>query len=78
MTTETWEGQIIGPEELRSKRLRGARVALWLAVLTAVEFFLAIQITNALVGLVAIGVIKGWLILDYFMHVRDVSSEGGH
>ncbi|MFQ5967691.1 MAG: cytochrome C oxidase subunit IV family protein [Acidimicrobiia bacterium] len=62
---------------LRGRTRLGLRVGLGLAVLTAIEFVIAVSIEDPLVWLLPFMVSKGWLILDYFMHVRDVSSEGG-
>jgi len=63
--------------ELEQRTRLGPQVGLGLAVLTAIELIVAVSIEDALVWLLPFMVAKGWLILDYFMHVRDVSSEGG-
>lgn len=60
---------------LQAKKQLGLRVAVGLAVLTAIEYVIAISLDNPLLILIPLMGAKGWLILDYFMHVR--SSGGG-
>ena len=64
--------------ELRGRTRLGLQVGLGLGVLTAIEFVIAVSIEDPLVWLLPFMLAKGWLILDYFMHVRDFSGEGGH
>ncbi len=62
---------------LRAKARLGIRVAVWLAVLTVVEYFVAVGLDSPLVWLLFLAAAKGWLIMRYFMHVNEV-FEGGH
>lgn len=55
----------------------GVRIAIALAVLTVVEYLVAVTIDDPLRWLVPFILAKGWLILDYFMHVRDLRPGGG-
>ena len=53
-----------------AKTRRGLKTIMGLAVLTAAEFAVALTLTTGLfVVLLAIAVVKAWLILEYFMHV---------
>jgi len=52
-----------------------------LAVLTAVEYWVAVSIhSSPLPYLAVIALIKAWLIIQYFMHVAQLwrAEEGGH
>lgn len=51
---------------------RGWRVAIALAALTAVEYLIAVSVEDPLLFLLPFVFAKAWLILDYFMHVRDL------
>lgn len=55
----------------------GILVLIGLAVLTAVEYMLAIN-WSSVVLLLLIGLFKAGLIVQYFMHVTRVWSEEGH
>jgi len=75
MTTE----QIaIDREGLREATRRGLIAAVLLAVLTVIEFFVAIGLDDPLLALIPFVIVKGWIILDTFMHVKAVFEEGGH
>ncbi len=54
----------------KSEKMRlGLRVIVILAVLTAIEFAIAIYMNaGANLLLVIIALVKAWLIVDYFMH----------
>ncbi len=54
----------------------GVIVLLGLAVLTAVEYFLA-QVGGLAVPLILVGVFKAALILEYFMHFSRLWGEEG-
>jgi len=56
----------------------GVKVALGLAALTLVEYFIAVSIEDPMLWLLPFVVAKGWLILDYFMHFRHFLAEGRH
>ena len=50
-----------------------------LAVLTIIEYVIAVEMPKGnLVPLAVIAVIKGWLIVQYFMHIQDLWKQGGH
>jgi hypothetical protein len=57
---------------------KGLIGAALLAVLTIIEYFIAIGLEDPLFALLPFVVLKGWIILDVFMHVRQVFKEGGH
>ncbi len=63
----------------REAYARGWLVLLGLAALTAVEYGLAVT-TAAVVPLMLVGLLKAFLILEYFMHVSRLWSpaEGEH
>jgi hypothetical protein len=75
MTTE----QIaIDQDALRRVSLRGVIAAIALAVLTVIEFFVATGLEDPLLALLPFVALKGWIILDTFMHVRAVFGDGDH
>ncbi len=49
-----------------------------LAVLTAVEFWVAIAINSALLYLAVLALAKAGLIVQYFMHVNQLWHKEGH
>lgn len=57
-------------ESGKSGKMRlGLKVIVLLAILTAIEFAIAIYMnTGANLLLVVIALVKAWLILEYFMH----------
>lgn len=65
-----------------AEQSRGMRVILALAVLTIVEFIVALNIGSTplvVVLLAAMALAKGWLIVTYFMHVAlVVRGEEAH
>lgn len=68
------------PERQAERRQRvrtGLIVATGLAVLTVIEYVIAVQIDRPLWWLVPIALVKGWLILDYFMHIRALFGDEG-
>ncbi|MCL1595005.1 MAG: cytochrome C oxidase subunit IV family protein [Actinomycetia bacterium] len=72
MTTAQVE---VDNEALKKATRKGVVAAVLLAVLTIIEFFIATGLENPLIPLLPFVVIKGWIILDYFMHVRALWSE---
>jgi heme/copper-type cytochrome/quinol oxidase subunit 4 len=55
------------------KMRRGLVVITILAVLTAIEFVVAVSVDTGRFGLLAVfALIKAWLILDYFMHISQL------
>ncbi len=64
-------------ENLAKATKRGMIAALLLAVLTVIEYLIAVEVAQPLIPLLPFVVLKGWIILDSFMHVRAVFQEGG-
>ncbi|MCH8875397.1 MAG: cytochrome C oxidase subunit IV family protein [Chloroflexi bacterium] len=64
-------------DKKRAAYRTGLVVFLIVAVLTAVEFYLA-SISDAIAGLFAIALIKAALIVRYFMHVNRLWTDEGH
>ena len=61
----------------KSSALRqGAMIFIYLAVLTALEFFVAIAL-GAVILLIAIALVKAGLVLYYYMHIYKLSEEQG-
>lgn len=57
----------------------GWRVAGALAVLTVLEYVIAVNVdTLVIVWLLPFVLAKGWLILDYFMHFKAFLRGGEH
>ena len=57
---------------------RGVMIFILLAVLTGIEYGIAIT-TQAWGALIALAFVKALLVLQFFMHVSRVTSgEGGH
>ncbi len=65
----------IDDEALRKATRKGVVAALILAVLTIIEFIIATNIENPLLALLPFVALKGWIILDVFMHVRALWSD---
>lgn len=49
-----------------------------LAVLSLIEYFVSNGLEHALLPLVPLTLVKAWLILDQFMHVREAFGHGEH
>ena len=64
-------------DKKRAAYRTGIVVFLILAVLTAVEFYLA-SISGAVAGLFIIALVKAALIIRYFMHVNRLWAEERH
>ncbi|MCL1587776.1 MAG: hypothetical protein M3092_05120 [Actinomycetia bacterium] len=77
MTTDqqTTDKQAIDSENLKKATRRGVIAAVILAVLTVIEFFVATGVENPLLPLLPFVLLKGWIILDTFMHVRALWSD---
>lgn len=72
---------IMESEAEAQAQMSGLQVVGVLAVLTIVEYFIAIGFdsSQALVLLLSpIALLKGWLILHYFMHLPKVWGGEGH
>jgi hypothetical protein len=72
----TTEQVAIDQEALKSATKKGLMAALLLAILTIIEYFVAISVEEPLLPLLPFVVVKGWIILDAFMHVRAVFDSG--
>jgi hypothetical protein len=75
MTTELVP---IDREGMKKATRKGVIAAILLAVLTVIEYFVAIGLDDPLLALIPFVLLKGWVILVVFMHVRQVFREGGH
>ena len=64
-------------ESANSRSNTGLIVGGILTVLTIVEYFVAVGMTDNLIWLLIIAIAKAWLILKYFMHIGALWSEGG-
>jgi len=65
----------IDNEALKKATRKGIVAAVILAVLTIIEFIIATRLENPLLPLLPFVVLKGWIILDTFMHVRALWSD---
>jgi len=68
----------IDSDGLRKASRKGLIAAVLLAVLTVIEYFVAVGLEDPLLALLPFVALKGWIILDTFMHVRAVFGEGDH
>ena len=68
----------VAPEAYRLAKLRGVMAAVILAVLSVIEYVVAVKLDNPTWFLMPFIVLKGLLILDVFMHVRAIKSGGDH
>jgi hypothetical protein len=71
----TTEQQTIDHEGIRKATRKGIIAAVMIAVLSIIEYIIAIQVTNPLWALLPFVLLKGWIILDTFMHVRALWSD---
>jgi len=72
-------GQVaIDRDLLREATRRGLVAAVLLAVLTVIEYLIAIGLDDPLLALIPFVILKGWIILDTFMHIRAVFVVGDH
>lgn len=74
----TSEQVAIDHDGLRSATRKGLIAIALLGVLTVVEFFVAIRLDDPLLALIPFVIVKGWIILDAFMHVKAVFGGGDH
>ncbi|MFQ5557822.1 MAG: hypothetical protein ACE5GB_10010 [Acidimicrobiales bacterium] len=65
-------------DQLRSKVRLGERVAAALAVLTMVEYIIAVGVDDPIVWLIPFVIAKGALIMEYFMHASALFGGGDH
>lgn len=74
----TSEQVVIDHDGLRSATRKGLIATALLGILTVVEFLVAIRLDDPLLALIPFVIVKGWIILDTFMHVKAVFGEGDH
>jgi len=65
-------------EKKKAAFRQGIMVLIALAVLTGVEYLIAITSSNATLTLFIIGLFKAGAIIQYFMHVTQLWSEEEH
>lgn len=63
-------------DALKKATRKGVIAAVILGVLSVIEFYIAINLENPLFALMPFILAKGWIILDSFMHIRALFSEG--
>lgn len=60
----------------REERMRtGSIVFTALAILTLVEYWITTALDHAFIWLALIAVVKAWIILDSFMHIRQLRPK---
>ncbi len=75
----TVEQVAIDRESLKKATRKGVMAAVFLAVLSIIEYFIAVEVEQPLWPLLPIVALKCWIILDVFMHVRAVfHAEDDH
>lgn len=72
----TTEQVALDAEGLRKATRKGVTAAILLAILSVAEFFIAEALENPLWPLMPFVILKCWIILDTFMHVRAVFQSG--
>lgn len=75
MTVEQVE---IDREGLKKATRKGIIAVVLLAILSLAEFYIAVSVDQPLVPLLPFVLLKGWIILDSFMHIRAVFGDGDH
>lgn len=79
LSSTIFEGESFMEEKKKAAFRLGWMVLVALAVLTGLEYWVAINWESTLVTLFVIALIKAWAIIKYFMHVATLwSEEGGH
>ena len=69
----------ISEPKIYGRRIKtGWVIAAVLAVLTIIEYVIAVNLENPLLLLLPFAVAKGLLIMDYFMHIRNLWGGGDH
>ncbi|MCP3990700.1 MAG: cytochrome C oxidase subunit IV family protein [Actinomycetia bacterium] len=71
-------GQGAENDDFNHRVWKGLIVALGLAVLTIIEYVIAVGIDNPLIWLMPFAIAKGALIMEYFMHFSSLFEEGEH
>ncbi len=75
MTVEQVE---IDREGLKKATRKGVIAVVLLAILSLAEFYIAVTVDQPLIPLLPFVLLKGWIILDSFMHIRAVFGDGDH
>ncbi len=79
MTTEQATADLaIDRDGLRTATRKGVMAAFWIAVMTIIEFIIAVAGEGEpwlLWALLPFVLAKGWIILDAFMHIKALWSE---
>lgn len=66
-------------EQAHAKRTRiGVTVFVLLAVLTIIEYIIAVNLTGTVPYLAVIALLKAGLIVSYFMHIKQLRSTEAH
>ena len=65
-------------ERKKAENRRNIIVAVVLAVLTVLEFFIAVNMDNATVPLLIVALVKAALIVQFFMHIYRLRREEDH
>lgn len=65
-------------EKKKAAFRQGIIVLIALAILTGIEYVIAISSSNATLTLFIIGLFKAGAIIQYFMHVTELWAEEGH
>ncbi len=65
-------------DDFAARVQRGLLVAVGLAVLTIIEYIIAVGIDDPLIWLLPFAIAKGALIMEYFMHLSAVFGDGEH
>ena len=71
----TTHPQTIDHDALKKATRKGLIAAMMIAVLSVIEYIIAIEVANPLWPLMPFVLLKGWIILDTFMHVRALWSD---
>lgn len=74
----TTESLTVDRDSLKKATRKGLTATAILTVLTIIEFYVATSFESPLLPLLPFVALKGWIILDTFMHVRAVFGEGDH
>ena len=72
MTTEQLR---VDSEGFKKATRKGIIAAVAIAILSVIEYIIAIEVANPLLPLLPFVFLKGWIILDTFMHIRALWSE---
>jgi hypothetical protein len=72
----TVEQVAIDRKSLKKATKRGVVAAVALAILSIIEYYIALHMAQPLWPMLPIIALKCWVILDTFMHVRAVFHSG--